>query len=370
MFESMMEMFRVLWANPLYRGLMIAIGVELVLVAGLIGWLWVQSARQLAQEYAHKRFLDAMEAPFFDALGDEAKLRQWMERAGGFRRDFVRDFVADYLLQTRGRAHDTLVGLYHDFGYADDDHQQVRSLSERKRLEAMRRLYVVATPADREVLLEHADADYLSRILAAQTLARVGQPEDIVQVLQGLDLRTQMMEEPVHAVLDALSTDQLRYVFTRWRQFDSARVRRILLTVAADKGLSEVLGALSQAAQSEDMEVRIGACAAAAALPEGDAVELLLGCLKDDAWQVRARAAKALGQRREAAAVEPLAEALKDRAFWVRQDAAIALRKIGQQGLDRLQHVADHSDDRYAAESAGQELQRNRLILETRGALA
>lgn len=370
MFEYFVQFFDVLWANPLYRGLMVVIAAELVLVCGLILWLWVQSGRQLHKEYAHQRFVDQMEEAFFKALGDEESLRQWMQQAQDFPREFVRDFVADYLLQTRGRSHDTLVELYHEFGYAADDHEQARSMSERKRLEAMRRLYVVATEADREVLLEQADSDYLSRVLAAQALARVGQPEDIVEILKSLELRTQMMEEPVHAVLDELSIEQLRYVFTRWQQFESGRVRRILLMVAAEKNLAEVASALERAAQSDDLEVRIGACAAAASLPERDTLDLLINALDDPAWQVRARAAKALGRRREAAAIEPLAEALKDRAFWVRQDAAAALREIGERGLDRLGHVAEHSDDRYAAESAGQELQRYRLFLQTRGAPA
>lgn len=370
MSEYVLELWNVLWANPLYRGLMIAIVVEMALVAALIVWLWVQSGRQLHKEYAHKRFLDELEEPFYDALGDPDALRQWMQRAQDHPREFVRDFVADYLLQTRGRSHDTLVELYHEFGYAADDHQQARSMSERKRLEAMRRLYVVATEADREVLLEQADSDYLSRILAAQTLARVGQPEDIVAILKDLDLSTPMMEAPVHAVLEELSTEQLRYVFTRWQQFESGRVRRILLMVAAQQGLGEVLGALERAFKSDDMEVRIGACAAAASLPEESSLEWLIEALGDPAWQVRARAAKALGRRRETAAIEPLAEALKDRAFWVRQDAAMALREIGESGLERLGHVAEHSDDRYAAESAGQELQRYRLFLQTRGAPA
>jgi hypothetical protein len=349
---------------------MIAIAIELVMVGGLILWLWLQAGRQLQKDRAHQRFLDELEEPFFNALGDDQKLRQWMQSTEKHPRDFVRDFIADYLLQTRGHSHDTLVELYHEFGYAEDDHEQARSVSERKRLGAMRRLYVVATEADREVLLEHADHDYLSRILAAQTLARVGTPEDVVEILKGLEIRSQMMEAPVYAVLEELTSDQLRYVFTRWNQFDSGRVRRILLMVAAEKNLEQVGAVIEQAAKSEDMEVRIGACSAAAELPEQAALDMLLDALEDPAWQVRARAAKALGRRREEAAIEPLAEALKDRAFWVRQDASLALRQIGQMGLSRLQHVADNSDDRYAAESAGQELQRYRLFLETRGAPA
>ncbi|MFP4598144.1 MAG: HEAT repeat domain-containing protein [Persicimonas sp.] len=368
MTEYFVDLWEVLWGTPLYRGMMVAIAVEIALVCALIVWLWIQSGRQLAGDRARDRFVEALEGPFFEALGDPEALGEWMGRAQDHPREFVRDFVARYLLHTRGRSHDTLVELYHGFGYAADDHQQARSVSERKRLEAMRRLYVVATEEDREVLLEHADADYLSRILAAQTLARVGKAEDIVEMLQGLDIRTQMMEVPVHAVLDELDRESLRYVFTRWKKFESGRLRRVLLETGAEEGLEEVVAALGEAARSDDMEVRIGACIAAARLPERDTLGLLIDALGDPDWQVRAQSAKALGHRGELAAIDPLSEALKDRAFWVRQDAAMALRQLGERGRRRLGEIAAHSDDRYAAESAGQELQRYRLLSETRGA--
>ena len=368
--EYLSQLWAELWANPLYRAMLSIIIAELVLVSALIVWLGIQAKRQQRQERARQQFLEELEAPFFEALGDEESLRRWMERAQAHPRPFVRDFLTRFLLQTRGQSHDLLVELYHEYDYVADDHQQAASVQERKRIEALRRLYVVATPADREVLLEHGRDDHLSRILAAQSLARVGEPADIVEVLHDLEVRTNLMEAPVFAVLDALDVDGLRYVFTRWQQFESPRMRRILLVTAAEKGLAEAEAALGQAFESEEVEVRIGACAAAAVMVDRKTLELLIGALDDADWQVRARAAKSLGRRRELDAVAPLAEALKDRAFWVRQDAATALRLLGDPGLERLDEVATHSDDRYAAEAASQELQRHRLYLGTRGAPA
>jgi hypothetical protein len=367
MYGYLAELMDVLWANMLYRAMLITIAVEIGLIGALIIWLWGQSARQLAESRARQRFIEQLEEPFFAALGDRQALEEWMERAQNHRREFVGDLIADVLLQTRGDSHDMLVQLYRSWGFAADDRQQASSMSERKRLEALRRMYLTATEEDRAVLLEYADQDYLSRILVAQTLARVGQPEDIVEVLRGLELTNQMMEGPVRAVLEELSGQTLRYVFARWRQFESPRLRRVLLTTAATEGLEEANAALESAAHSEQLEVRIGACTAAASVGGEDAIRLLIDALDDPAWQVRARAAKGLGKRSALAAVEPLAEALKDRAFWVRQDAAAALRQIGPRGIDRLETFARHSDDRYAAEAASQELHRYRLFSNQRG---
>ncbi|AWV88352.1 HEAT repeat domain-containing protein [Bradymonas sediminis] len=366
MSETLLIFWEILWSTPLYRGLIILIAAELVVVGALIAWMIFQSARQMRQGRAKRLFMEALEDDFFEALGEPTpeRLRGWMERAAKFEPSLVQDFLASVLLHTRGAAYDALIVLYHEFGYAEQDRAASRSKNALKRLRALRRLYVLGSAEDRPVLLEQAGAEYLAQVLAMQTLARVGQPEDIVALLQVTRLYSQMMEEPVQAVLSKLPPESLRYVFARWQQFECGRVRRLLLTVAAEQRLEGVSELLAPAARSEDMEVRIGACQAAGSLQGRPSFDLLLSALDDPTWQVRARAARALGRRQEPAAAAPLAQALKDRAFWVRQDAAGALGMLGAPGAEQLHHVAAYCDDRYAAESATQELQRSQRLLE------
>lgn len=366
MAETLLIYWQILWSNPLYRGLLLLIAAELMVVGGLIGWMVFQSARQMRQARAKRRFLKALEDDFYVALSaaEPALLREWMAQAASFDTALVRRFLASVLLHTRGASYDIVVGLYHEFGYAALDRAAIGARSPLKRLRALRRLYVLASPEDRSALLEQAEAGYLARLLALQTLARVGQAEDLVALLQVVRLYSQMMEEPVQAMFARLEGDTLGYIFARWRQFECGRVRRILLTMAAQKRLSGVSELLGAAARSEDLEVRIGACEAAGSLQGRSSFDLLLSALNDPTWQVRARAARALGRRREPAAAAPLAQALKDRAFWVRQDAAGALGRLGAAGEQQLAHVAEHCDDRYAAESATQELQRSQRLLE------
>src|SRR5690554_1915325 len=366
MSETWLIFWQTLWSTPLYRALLILIALELVVVGAMIAWMILQSARQMRQGRAKRRFLAALEDAFFEALGqpDPGGLRGWMERAAGFDADLVRAFLASVMLHTRGASYDTLVALYHEFGYAEGDRQASGARNSRTRLKALRQLYVLASAEDCAALRAQAGAEYRAQVLAMQTLARVGQPEDLVELLQVTRLYSQMMEEPVQAALAQLSAESLGYIFARWQQFECGRVRRILLSAAARQRLSGVDEMLRPAAQSEDIEVRIGACEAAGSLQGRASLQLLLAALEDPSWQVRARATRALGRRQEPAAAAPLAQALKDRAFWVRQGAAGALGMLGLAGAEHLAHVAAHCDDRYAAESAAQELQRSQRRLE------
>jgi len=366
MFETWLIIWQTLWSTPLYRALLILIALELGAVGAMIGWMIIQSARQMRQARAKRRFLEALEDDFFSALAQphSDELRGWMQRAKGYDARLVREFLADVMLHTRGGSYDSVVGLYHEFGYAQGDRQRSHSRNARTRLRALRRLYVLGSAEDRPALRAQANAEYRAQVLAMQTLARVGQPEDIVELLQVTRLYSQMMEEPVQAALSQLSTQSLGYIFARWQQFECGRVRRILLSAAARQRLSGVDEMLRPAAQSEDIEVRIGACEAAGSLQGRASLQLLLAALEDPSWQVRARATRALGRRQEPAAAAPLAQALKDRAFWVRQGAAGALGMLGPAGAEHLAHVAAHCDDRYAAESAAQELQRSQRRLE------
>jgi HEAT repeat protein len=67
-----------------------------------------------------------------------------------------------------------------------------------------------------------------------------------------------------------------------------------------------------------------------------------------------------------AAALDPLTRALEDSAFWVRQNAAAALMGFGDIGRRRLEEVASSGRDRFAVDTARQELRRHDLLTAAR----
>lgn len=360
MSETWLIFWHILWDNPLYRALLLIILSELLLVMALVGWMVVQSARQASRRRAERRFLAAMEGPLFEAMGsaEPHALRAWMQRASGYDPRLVRALVAELLQHTAGSAHDTLVELYHEFGYARDDHRALSSRKVDARIRAMRRLYLAGTARDRSALLARSGDLYLIHLLALKTLARVGQPKDLVAMLQATSLSNEMMEEPIMATLNRLPDEALSAVFKSWQSFDCPRVRRLLLIAAARRSLPGVEDLVAQSARAEDVQMRRGAFQAAGTLHSRHSLDLLLTGLHDPVWSARADAARALARRRAPASAAGLEAALKDRAFWVRQEAANALAQLGEPGQKRLMMVAEHCDDHYAAQTAAQELQR------------
>src|SRR5690554_7142144 len=83
MFETWLIIWQTLWSTPLYRALLILIALELGAVGAMIGWMIIQSARQMRQARAKRRFLEALEDDFFSALAQphSDELRGWMQRA-------------------------------------------------------------------------------------------------------------------------------------------------------------------------------------------------------------------------------------------------------------------------------------------------
>jgi len=72
----------------------------------------------------------------------------------------------------------------------------------------------------------------------------------------------------------------------------------------------------------------------------------------------RAQAAKALGIMKNDSTIETLQLLLEDSSFWTRQYAANSLINIGIKGRDKLKEVATVGRDRFAKDTATQELQR------------
>ncbi len=77
-----------------------------------------------------------------------------------------------------------------------------------------------------------------------------------------------------------------------------------------------------------------------------EAVELLIGSLRDQDKNVRMLAAKALGEARSERAIEHLINALKDKEWPIRNTAAKALENYGPPIVEKItQYTMDHNDD-------------------------
>ena len=358
-----------IWMHPVLRLFALLVAGEFLLLVGCMLTLGVQIWRQVREHRHYEAAQRDLREGVVPAVGGDEEAREgWLREARRCDPKLVGRLLREYALVTEGSWRRGLAELYRELGLMDHDVSALRSRDWQQRMVAMRHLYLMASPKERGALLALREDRQPIRLLAAQTLARVGEPEDVLRVLETLELHHNLMEQPLYASFHAMHPQAFEALFGGWHDIRSPSLRKIALSVAAERALPGVMTAIEQARTEEALELRIGAATAAGKLQDERSLEILEGLARDPAWEVRARAARELGRRAEPEALELLAAVLRDEAFWVRQNAAASLRRQGPEGRRRLEQIAaDEGADRFAADAASQELQRFKLFPETIG---
>ncbi len=100
---------------------------------------------------------------------------------------------------------------------------------------------------------------------------------------------------------------------------------------------------------SDNWKKREAAARALAEIDDKEAVNGLLGALKDPAYEVRRAAAKSLGLLKARGAIEPLIELLGDESSSVRQYAASGLASLGERSWQQVVRGEKHDIDSLAS---------------------
>jgi hypothetical protein len=338
--------------------LRLALGEGALFVLELV-WLVLHVTRGRLASRQAARFARRHGDQLLEVLRDPAARAGWVQAARAYPRLLVRNFLEPLLPMTEGEAREALGQVWRDLGFLAQDLAMSRSRLWSRRMRAMRRLSLVAGPGEAQALLDRSGDRHLIRIMAAQTLVRVGSPAELRECLRRLTLPSRLLEQPVVEALSSASPEQVAAMLELLSSDADPCVRRIVLLTAARVDPGRCLESIPAAATSSEKEVRIGACLAAGTLGSHDLLPLMLRALAEDpAFEVRAQAAKALGRLRSPEGIAGLARALEDRAFWVRQNAAAALREHGDSGRLQLEEIAARGQDRFAVDTARQELRR------------
>lgn len=121
--------------------------------------------------------------------------------------------------------------------------------------------------------------------------------------------------------------------------------RVVLAEALGASGDYRTLRPLCIAARAPDVELRIAAIRALAALGHPAAEETILAGFHDRSWIVRSAACEAAGRIGLKTAIAGLETQLEDPEWWVRFRSGEALAALGQAGLDRLRTIASVGGD-------------------------
>jgi len=339
---------------------MIAALVIVEVCALILQMIWLSAQawhlRRRAEQAA--RIAAELGAHLPSSTSDFDAITHWVTAARTYPRPVVRGLLEPVLNMTVGEPRLVVGEIWRDLGFLKEDMALSRSRFASRRVRAMRGLSLVAGPEEAPILLERLHDLHVIRIMVAQILVRIGSPDHLRACFAGFTLTSRLLEQPLAEVLTQVDAAQMTALLDLVLSKSDPNVQRLILVASARTVPDECLRRLPAAAAHGDRELRIGAVQAVAVLGAPELAPLLVGALVDPAAEVRAQGAKALGRMRLQSTIEPLALALEDAAFWVRQNAAAALAALREPGRRRLQEVADHGGDRYARDSARQELLR------------
>lgn len=335
--NALIDLFIATWDHPGYRILIGLAGVELTFVVFLIGTLSWQTRRRRHRSTRREELVEHLRELAAADVDDVAK---WL----GDRGIEASDDLRDALVQLSDTEHvETAHRVWREMEMAEREYEELEASSTRRRMEAIRRLYVFATDRDRDALRSAIDDESSRRfrVIAAQIFARLDVGADVVTALDGVGLDRRTMEQPFYATFRALSREQLGEALQVDLSELDDRVRRILLEVAADRGVEGVGAYLEVMVDHEDLEYRLGAGRIAAAMGDQQGRSLLRRLLEDAVWEVRAQAARGLGRTGTAEDVELLRDASEDPEFWVRENVRWAIESLSQHAPTRLDVASD-----------------------------
>jgi HEAT repeat protein len=179
-----------------------------------------------------------------------------------------------------------------------------------------------------------------------RSLIEIGAPPALREVLADLSGR-RASDSLLYLPLTArLVADDL---MTALRAFGDPQVageaRVVLAEALGASGDYRALSALCIAARAPDVELRIAAIRALAALEHPAAEQTILAGLRDPVWMVRSASCEAAGRIGLQSAIPWLEEQLEDPVWWVRFRAGEALAALGKAGQDRLRAMAASGGD-------------------------
>ncbi len=329
-----------------------------LLVGPMIAWLFIRSRWRRHREREIAWFWDTRIPMLLASLQDADARRRWVEESRRTSQRIARDAIMEFLVGTAGSYRDRICLAYRELGLMDRDLVALRSPLRGRRIRALRRMTLVAAPSERAAVLGITDPTWVVHMLKTQVLARIGTAEDVQTALGQWQFTSRLHEHALKAVLDTMPQSEFVVLLARWEQFRASAIRRDLLAVGALRAPAVTEALLPKAAVDRDLEVRMGACQAAARLVADTSVPLLISLEGDPSWEVRAQVAKALGRFPDPKAVPTLGVLIADQAFWVRQNAASALARQGPAGHQFLIATAVRGHDRFARDTAAGELGR------------
>jgi len=359
-----------LFETPVYNTILTVILAQWIFIIIQVVWIITQMINHRHEENLLEKCNTTLREDLLDlsATGPEG-VEAVVSKAKGFHAETLANLILPYITVSSGRLLERLNEVYSKLGLHQRDTRSIRSPFWHRRLIGIRRLALTSgTGTGRDIMRLIKDR-YITRVFAANVLSSEGDVDGLIVFMNTFNMNRKVMEQPVSHILSRMTPELIGRLADRFGEIQNPSIKRMLLLRYVQCMPYDAIKRLHSFAMDESKEVRIGVCLAASGYSAADVSNLLRELAADPSWEVRAQAAKALGVIKDSGALPMLSKALGDPSFWVRQNSAAAMSGMGGEGLAELRRIADEVKDRFASDTARQELRRFEVFLSEGGKL-
>jgi HEAT repeat protein len=245
----------------------------------------------------------------------------------------------------KGEEADGVVALYDRLGLLEEDRRAVRSWRWNSRARAISRLGSLRARLALPDLLEALDDRELQvRLIAVWAVGQAGDREGLSRLVTLLGDPTVAVAIRAEEVLAERGREVEDLILAAAGRPSNAAAQLTAIQLLGWLRVTAAVPLLLELMEAPEMEVRVKAVKASAAIGDPRFVESLHTRLRDEHWEVRCQAAKALSSLGGPSSLPHLWRAMQDPQWWVRLYAGTALAEQGRAGDAALQMAATDAD--------------------------
>ena len=242
------------------------------------------------------------------------------------------------------------IHFFQEFNLNDLVDAQVKNLESkdwRLRQKSSSILPSVALPKTiSPLLIQLLQDDILTvRLSAAQSLAKLKIVDAVPLILEQLPLPYEWMEKKVIGVLNGYGSLAIRPIMEfLYRQPKVGAAEKIAIAVLGDQKADLALPILIPYLDHADINMRIACIKSLGKIGGPSTFQNLLFASNDASWEIRSSAIHALAGFKNSDVIPILKRGLTDSVWWVRYNSALALKEMGEEGVNALRNYKNNSD--------------------------
>ena len=253
----------------------------------------------------------------------------------------IHEIAHELMGSVSGTTKMNLLTLLTEVGGLESAIAAVQSKNERQRFIAIDNLLLFNNIRAIKALIDVLDDPYPRiRLAAAGALVKMGAHIPVGQLIDNLGVDSGIRPRLLREVFRKIAPRSVSEMIDILKSDAPDSVRELLIDALGAASDYTAVDALIAEMKSPAVNIRAEVMRALAAIGHPSALPAVLKGLEDEAWEVRTQAAISAGRIGLAETLPYLIRLLDDGQWWTRFRAAGAMKKLGTDGMSKLQEIS------------------------------